>query len=142
MGLERLAADRRGEVPSLRADRPGRALSQTVAGTLFQGGYHGLGRAPCGWQPAPRLIETTGPRDPETGAAHVGSEDPQTGRGVGLHLEFPMTVTYEPSPVLPSLQSHSLAPGLTQPQDHSPGNAVSLCGCQARGHPAEVLGEA
>lgn len=59
-----------------------------------------------------------------------------------LRLDFPMMVMREPSPVLPGVRSHSLSPGLTQPRDHSSGNAITLCGCQARGHAAKVLGEA
>ena len=64
------------------------------------------------------------------------------GEALVLRLEFPVTVTREPSPVLPGMRSHSLSPGLTQPRDHSPGNAITLCGCQACAHAANVLGEA
>lgn len=56
------------------------------------------------------------------------------GEALVLRLEFLMTVMREPSPVPPSVWSHSLSPGLTRPWDHSPVSAVTLSGCQAPGH--------
>lgn len=56
------------------------------------------------------------------------------GEALVLHLEFLMTVMREPSPVPPSVRSHSLSPGLTRPRGHSPVSAVTLSGCQAPGY--------
>lgn len=103
-----LAADRRGEVPSLRADRPGRALSQTVAGTLLQGGHYGLGRAPVAGSRRQGSLRPQAPGIQKPGLLTCQRTRRQ-GEVLVCNLESLMTVTYEPSPVLPR-------PAVTQPR--------------------------